>query len=195
MTPVIGETKSGFKAGKHDGHKYIWQACITCGQEMWIPLRVSYMRKLCKSCNYKSLKLNIKERNTNYRGGKTHEGGYVYILLYPDDFFYPMVDRRHYVFEHRYIMAKHLGRRLQKWEIVHHKNGIKDDNRIENLELTTLGNHSLDHNKGYRDGYQKGLEDGRSKQIQELRDLIENQTKQIRLLQWQINESKSLGVG
>lgn len=50
--------------------------------------------------------------------------------------------------EHRYIMEQYLGRKLSRSEVVHHKNGDKRDNRIENLEIMSLSDHAKSHQTG-----------------------------------------------
>lgn len=70
--------------------------------------------------------------------------GYIKVFLKENDPFFDMASKNGYVFEHRLVVAKHLGRCLLSTEVVHHKNGIRDDNRFENLELFPLAkDHSL----------------------------------------------------
>ena len=58
---------------------------------------------------------------------------------------HPMADSRGRILEHRYVMAKSLGRALKGTEVVHHKNGNCLDNRIANLEIMSLGEHTRLH--------------------------------------------------
>ena len=143
--------------------------CRECSKKRWIS---DWQKKqptytgLCLNCSRRSKR---GESSYNWKGGRVKtDFGYVEILLRSDDFFYPMAKKSGYVLEHRLVIAKHLGRCLQAWEIVHHLNGVKDDNRIENLELLGSTEHIRNHNKGYSDGFRRGFNDGRNKQIQML---------------------------
>ena len=79
------------------------------------------------------------DKNPSWKGGRTrHSEGYIWIKL-PK---HPNCNKQGYYQEHRLVMEKHLGRYLKKGEFVHHKNGIKDDNRIENLELMNTIRHN-----------------------------------------------------
>lgn len=82
------------------------------------------------------------EANPNWKGGrKTMATGYIMIAS-PD---HPYKGTGGYVMEHRLVMEKELGRYLETQEIVHHKNGNRQDNRPENLEVTTKKEHYKEH--------------------------------------------------
>jgi len=86
----------------------------------------------------------IGKKAPGWKGGRHIYGGYVEVWISPDSPFALMANGNHIV-EHRLVMAKHLNRCLESWEIVHHINGIKTDNRIENLELVKVSEHYILH--------------------------------------------------
>ncbi len=86
----------------------------------------------------------LKEKHHNWKGGRVYHRGYV-LILKPE---HPHCNQTGYVYEHRLVMEKFLKRYLLPNEVVHHKNDIKDDNRIENLELfKNKSEHIAFHNK------------------------------------------------
>lgn len=73
----------------------------------------------------------------NWKGGRFKREGYVFVLSRD----HPFADAQGYVREHRLVMEKFLGRIIPRELVVHHINGIKTDNRIENLQLLTQKEH------------------------------------------------------
>ena len=88
------------------------------------------------------------ENHYSWKGGKI-KNGHGYILAWNPG--HPHAYNRRHVLEHRLVMEKHIGRYLHSWEIVHHINGIRDDNRIENLELMPSGKHNTRVQKVYKE--------------------------------------------
>jgi hypothetical protein len=72
----------------------------------------------------------------NWKGGRTTTGeGYVQCMVALDDPMASMRSRSGYVLEHRLVVARAIGRPLEPRETVHHINGDRRDNRLENLQL------------------------------------------------------------
>ena len=126
----------------------IIRKCLTC--EVEFRTKPSRIKIGCgKFCSQKCyIKTGIK--NPNWKGGKrVHDEGY--ILIYKPK--HPSAINGRYVFEHRFVMEKHLERYLKPKEVVHHINGIKTDNRIKNLKIMSHSRHFILHNSGR---YKKG---------------------------------------
>jgi len=144
--PRTNPHKIGDITNKHSKHigKMVWHACIDCGKERWVPLvKGAPKNPRCVRC---SNNINVKARSgvnsITWKGGRRIKWNH-YIMIYvsPNDFFYPMATTNGTVLEHRLVMAKHLGRNLHRWELVHHKNHNRTDNRIENLQLISDDRH------------------------------------------------------
>lgn len=135
---------------RKENHKYL--PCQSCGREGFMKMNIKL--GLCNTCLRKKREIEepgFKEKrillnrimHRKYRGKDvnaplrvpkgiwTNKEGYV--LLFKQG--HPNASPKGSLAQHTYVMSEHLGRPLRKGESVHHKNGIRDDNRIENLEL------------------------------------------------------------
>jgi len=133
--PIIGERRRADKIGKKGRSSCVWAKCVSCGETRWV--RLGYEHLPCKSCSSKAKgRAHRSANHPRWRGGRRiGSDGYIQILLQPDDFYFSMAGKTGYVREHRLVIAKSLQRCLLPWEIVHHRNGVRQDNRIENLKL------------------------------------------------------------
>ena len=115
-----------------------WLECTECEKSFYVNHRNISKRKtsLCKDC---SIKATIKRNKARKKPNSTilTDKGYEY---------YRDLSQKHgYILNHRRIMEKYLGRHLEKNEVVHHIDGDKLNNTIENLYLTNSSGHSFAH--------------------------------------------------
>lgn len=87
------------------------------------------------------IRSRLPERHGSWKGGRiTSPEGYTHVLMAPDHTYAVMRTTNGYVLEHRLVMAEYLGRPLLSHETVHHIDGDKANNTIENLQLR-IGQH------------------------------------------------------
>lgn len=122
------------------GRCAILRTCINCGSVDETPvwqvrasIKLDGLRGVCKKCwpKVRTQPGRKGAASANWKGGRyVTKAGYV-MVLNPER----TGEKDKYIQEHRLVMQNHLGRKLHKGETVHHKNGVKTDNRIENLQL------------------------------------------------------------
>ena len=115
--------------------------CVVCGKEISVKPsdlklgRGKYCSNECKGENH------LRDKNPRWKGGEVTMQGYVFILS-PNHY---RADRRGYVKRAVLVAEKKYGRMLQKGELVHHKNKIKNDDSPDNLEIIRKGYHNVIH--------------------------------------------------
>jgi hypothetical protein len=117
------------------------RTCSECGNEFLVQAWHAPRAKFCsRECfGKKHSRATAGRTGTRWKGGRRYtRSGYVEVWIPHEE----RTSTKKYRLEHHIVMEQVLGRGLERHERVHHKNGVKDDNRTENLELWTLG-HSM----------------------------------------------------
>lgn len=145
-SPLLGDIRYGDELQDilenyyNDSQRYIYVQCPFCKRYRWSDIK-SHKDSLKRGHNDRCKYCRARENSILWKNGSYISRGYRHILIFPEDKYFPMARKYNklrttgYILEHRYVMAKYMGRCLDEWELVHHKNHNKLDNRIENLEL------------------------------------------------------------
>ena len=137
MSPQWGEQRAhSFRGKKHseETKRRISEANRghTVTPEMREKMSMAARKRLAKKAN-------------NWQGGKDKINHYGYVLEFDETL--PPTRGGRYTPRYRRVMEEKIGRKLEKYETVHHINGIKDDDNPFNLYLCTLSSHRKMHNE------------------------------------------------
>lgn len=120
--------------------KYCSRECMGIGMRTRQLIKCKYCEKEFETTRNKfcSHKCAIEHKKENYNHKTYKENGYNVLFING-------YNKKGNVKEHRLIMENHLKRKLKPNEVVHHINEIKTDNRLENLKVMTISEHSKYH--------------------------------------------------
>lgn len=141
----LTQYKKRFTKGRDDTVTKVMRNCNYCNKEIWKrPKDFKTIRSYCdRKCSAMGRSINPEQGNYKEVFGQRvnyhYSNGYVVLYFRKED---GSLSKGRTVLEHRYVMEQSLGRHLLPNENVHHINGIRDDNRIENLELWTTSQPS-----------------------------------------------------
>lgn len=186
--PELGDTINSRLLGFKSNLVRIWSECPDCKKRRWVSKgNLKIYKGRCRPCGYKIRSTQyIGEKASQWKGGKiVTKYGYIMVRVYDNDKYASMQNYIGYVCEHRLVMAKHLGRPLEKSEVVHHKNNNKQDNRIENLEL--INSKHVHNGITYLDEHIKKL----NEQISNLEYEIEDLKLRLKTSDWRIKQLES----
>ena len=110
---------------------------------MGLEVKKPFISKLARSNSIKVRKNRSVEEDPRFIGRRKYKG---YVEIYKPN--HPNSNSHGYIREHRFLVSEHIVRPLTTDEDVHHINGIKDDNRLENLQLILKSEHTKLHHKG-----------------------------------------------